>query len=319
MRYNHFRQTARLPQNPGSRGKSACQKKGMVKNMFNMTQVGGNICRLRKAAGYTQMELADTLGISFQAVSNWERGVSMPDISKLNELSELFGVSIDEILENKRVSEIAKNVIENRPTIDINIREIKEIAPILRDEQTDALLSQTAANGIDADEFASVAPFLSEDFIDDYAKKLLAENPQSMEPIMPIIAFVSEDVIDESAVRIVEKTGDLRNIVCAAAFISGDLLDYFADTVFEKTKDIHSILPIVAFVSEDKIDEIARKVYAESGINAVVPIAHFVFEDTLNEMAKETLKKHGIKGISPIMSFIDSEIIEDYIAGRIEK
>ena len=38
----------------------------------------------------TQMELADRMGISFQVVSNWERGNSMPDISKLPELAEIF-------------------------------------------------------------------------------------------------------------------------------------------------------------------------------------------------------------------------------------
>ena len=45
--------------------------------MFNMQQVGINISKLRKLKGMTQMEMADMLGISFQAVSNWERGVSL--------------------------------------------------------------------------------------------------------------------------------------------------------------------------------------------------------------------------------------------------
>lgn len=66
------------------------------KNMFDMGRIGLNISRLRKDAGLTQMGLADRLGISFQAVSNWERGISMPDIAKLGELSELLNVSIDE-------------------------------------------------------------------------------------------------------------------------------------------------------------------------------------------------------------------------------
>ena len=66
--------------------------------MFDMQQVGSRISKLRKSIGITQTGLADRLGISFQAVSNWERGVSMPDISKLKELSEIFGVTVDEIL-----------------------------------------------------------------------------------------------------------------------------------------------------------------------------------------------------------------------------
>ena len=66
--------------------------------MFNMENVGRNIAELRRRCNMTQMELADKMGISFQAVSNWERGNSMPDISKLPELAEVFGVTIDQLL-----------------------------------------------------------------------------------------------------------------------------------------------------------------------------------------------------------------------------
>ena len=45
--------------------------------MFDMKIVGRKIAMLRKEKNLTQMELADMLGISFQAVSNWERGVSL--------------------------------------------------------------------------------------------------------------------------------------------------------------------------------------------------------------------------------------------------
>ena len=43
--------------------------------MFDMNQIGKNISNLRKSIGITQMDLADKLGISFQAISNWERGI----------------------------------------------------------------------------------------------------------------------------------------------------------------------------------------------------------------------------------------------------
>ena len=44
--------------------------------MFDMQRIGRKIFEFRKSRNMTQMELADQLGISFQAVSNWERGVS---------------------------------------------------------------------------------------------------------------------------------------------------------------------------------------------------------------------------------------------------
>lgn len=133
--------------------------KGTVNQMFNMTQIGINISKMRKSKGLTQMELADKLGISFQAVSNWERGISMPDISKLGELSELFEVSIDEILGNGRTSEITKNLLENHQLPEINLEEIQEIAPILHENQVESLVYNVKSDEITAESIAAVLPF----------------------------------------------------------------------------------------------------------------------------------------------------------------
>jgi len=56
------------------------------------------IAELRKGNGITQSDLADYLGVSFQAVSKWENGTSMPDITLLPMLAEYFKVSVDQIL-----------------------------------------------------------------------------------------------------------------------------------------------------------------------------------------------------------------------------
>ena len=53
---------------------------------------------LRRAAGLSQEELAERLGVSRQAVSKWENGAAQPELSKLVELSRLYGVSVDELL-----------------------------------------------------------------------------------------------------------------------------------------------------------------------------------------------------------------------------
>ena len=53
------------------------------------------IVELRKAKGLSQEELAEQLGVSRQAVSRWELGQTLPDISNLLQLCELFGVSAD--------------------------------------------------------------------------------------------------------------------------------------------------------------------------------------------------------------------------------
>lgn len=56
------------------------------------------IADLRRKKQVTQQELADTIGVSFQTVSKWETGSSMPDITILPLLSEYFQVSTDQLL-----------------------------------------------------------------------------------------------------------------------------------------------------------------------------------------------------------------------------
>lgn len=67
-----------------------------------------NIAIYRKEKGLTQEELAQILGLSFQAVSKWENAQSMPDIALLPELSRTLEVSIDKLLgytaQDKRIT-----------------------------------------------------------------------------------------------------------------------------------------------------------------------------------------------------------------------
>ena len=59
---------------------------------------GEKLAAARKAAGYTQEKLAEELGVSFQAVSTWERNESLPDTRHLIALSKALRVSLDRLL-----------------------------------------------------------------------------------------------------------------------------------------------------------------------------------------------------------------------------
>ena len=60
--------------------------------------VGAQIARLRKEKGLTQNDLGDRLGVSFQAVSKWERGETLPDTAILLDLANSLETSVDFIL-----------------------------------------------------------------------------------------------------------------------------------------------------------------------------------------------------------------------------
>ena len=59
--------------------------------------IGDNIAKWRKEQGITQDQLAEKLSVSAQAVSKWENGVSLPDITLLPQLASLFKVTLDQL------------------------------------------------------------------------------------------------------------------------------------------------------------------------------------------------------------------------------
>ena len=65
--------------------------------------LGENIVRLRTQKNWSQGDLADALEISRQSVSKWETDASIPELDKLLKLSELFGVTLDELVRGEDV------------------------------------------------------------------------------------------------------------------------------------------------------------------------------------------------------------------------
>lgn len=75
-----------------------------------------NLKNIRKENNLSQEELAEKLGVSRQAVSKWESGISYPEMDKVIQLCELFNLNIDELL-NKNIKEVEKN---NKSKLNIN-------------------------------------------------------------------------------------------------------------------------------------------------------------------------------------------------------
>lgn len=65
---------------------------------MKIDKVAEQICLLRKAKRLTQSELGERLGVSFQAVSKWERGETLPDTLLLPDLARVLETSVDYIL-----------------------------------------------------------------------------------------------------------------------------------------------------------------------------------------------------------------------------
>lgn len=75
--------------------------------------IGSNISGLRKAKKLTQEKLAEKLGVTFQAVSSWERDEYLPETANLLKLAEVFDVPASAIIEDKRGTFKTKETIYN--------------------------------------------------------------------------------------------------------------------------------------------------------------------------------------------------------------
>lgn len=92
--------------------------------------IGEKISELRKAKGYTQKQLALLLHVTDGAVSKWERGVNYPDLSIMEPLAAVLGVTVIELLSLESASK--QEVITSVSTISMNenrklIREIRKV------------------------------------------------------------------------------------------------------------------------------------------------------------------------------------------------
>lgn len=80
---------------------------------MNQEKIGKFIRELRKSKNMTQKEFADKFGVTYQAVSKWENGKNIPDISILKDMCEEFSIDINEVLD-LNINKIDKNNKKNK-------------------------------------------------------------------------------------------------------------------------------------------------------------------------------------------------------------
>ena len=284
--------------------------------MFDTVKVGRIISQKRKEHNMTQMQLADALGISFQAVSNWERGNSMPDISKLPELAELFGCSIEELLGGGasagNVEKLAKGEGQG-----LSLGEIAEVAPVLTPEVLDeavesarrgetpsaacgdSSLLEGAEESDDEDFDEDIEEELEDDFdeeIDEEDEE--GEDEEDEEEPRRFHAFwkrtgrgARAHIRDGKTVYILgaEKSGEkrkdkdkckrLKELVMLAPFLSSARLSELVEELRGEGYTVSELVPLAPFLSEEDLDALAELAEADDG--ELAALAPFLSQETL--------------------------------------
>lgn len=98
---------------------------------MDMVKMGSFLAELRKENNLTQAELGEKLGVTNKTISRWETGNYMPPVEMLEELSNMYGMSINELLSGKKLS-----MEEYKEMAETNIKEtLKASAFSLKEKQ----------------------------------------------------------------------------------------------------------------------------------------------------------------------------------------
>lgn len=243
--------------------------------MFDMNQVAGKIKEARLIKNMTQMQLADEMGVSYQAVSNWERGNSMPDISKLTELSSILDISIDALLGAGRRTDVVKKIInEDVGAIHLTMSEFEEVIPIVPPDQTNDILGDILekTDTLKLSQLIVIAPFVKESYLANC-----------------ILKVVSVDNIHE--------------IAGLAPFLSHESLRTLMTKLTEDYK-LSELVGLAPFLESSLLDELVRKRVNEDNSDTCTGLLPFLSQNTLKMLTEVMVSKGNYKAVAKIAPFL---------------
>ena len=88
-------------------------------------EIANKIQKLRKKVNMSQEELSNKVGVTRQTISNWETGISAPDIKQAKELAKVFNVTLDELVGNEIHDTLIKKTTNIEKLAGITIRFIE--------------------------------------------------------------------------------------------------------------------------------------------------------------------------------------------------
>ena len=279
--------------------------------MFDMSKIGRTIARLRKDAGLTQMGLADAMGISFQAVSNWERGQTMPDIAKLPQLAAILGVSVDELLGSDEARVVERAMAEGEAPL--TVHELAEVAPLLPPAEAKRNFERTKDEAeqrggrISLEELVPLAPFLDESDLGRAVSRALELGgaPDSLPALAP---FLPEEALGRAAEALMEGGGVPGDLAALAPFMDESVLGRLAGKYIDGGGEPGELAPIAPFIDNDELGRIARTYLDRGGDPAeLLPIAPFIGGMLDEIVLGRIIKKGGSGSLPAALSFLRHE------------
>lgn len=265
--------------------------------MFNMNAIGKTIRQARIQQNLTQMELADRMGVSFQAVSNWERGNSMPDISKLEPLCKVLQLNVQQLLSGEPQSTAAVVKVLALRDDPLTVDELAEVAPLLPPAQMESEAKKTSAGKPwDIDKLSKIIPFLDEDMLEEVCDKIQVVSLKELAGIAP---FLDEDILGEMVMH--SGANDWEGVLALAPYLGEKTLDTLATRCLSNA-DSHRLAELAPFLNEKTLSRIAMSLDVDR--QTLIDLAPFLDEKNLDRLVEKRLESGSITGLSELYPYL---------------
>lgn len=265
--------------------------------MLDMNKVAKNIKNARTKKNMTQLELADIVGVSYQAVSNWERGNSMPDIGKISDIAKALDIDVTELLGNDNGTTAVKKVLERSPE-PLTAEELTDVAPMLPPmELTEEVKKTSEKEKLNIKALVGLAPYLDEDYLDEIASRV---DEADIKDLVPLAPYLSDDTMANISKKIT--SSNIKDLVALAPFMSEEALDDVVSRI--EGDNFEGVTALAPFLSKESFNSIVDKALEKGDVSDLTGIACFLGKGTLKKISEFLLKTDDTKNMSKFAQFL---------------
>lgn len=288
--------------------------------MFDTMQVARTIRDARISRNMTQMNLADAMEVSYQAVSNWERGNSMPDIAKLEQLCQILGIGIEELLGTDSPVKTIQKVMGSPSPAVTNANATHGSSAITKTVYKDNIESAESHGELPADdskdaspitvkELCSIAPLLPPTDIEALVENNMTQGEGNIDfsSIVALAPFLDTQYLDQLVRR--ASIGSLKEITCIAPFLSSGALDALV-MGSDLSCDMNGLISLAPFLSRKTLDSLALDILHVDSLIKLTGLAPFLSKETLNTLIERADPECDMSGIVSLAPFLSRETLD---------
>lgn len=297
--------------------------------MFDTMLIAKRIKQARIDQNMTQLQLADAMGVSYQAVSNWERGNSMPDISKLADLCQTLGITVNELLGMEEPAAAA--VTKAMEKEELTVEELKEVAPMLPPEEVKEHVEKSVRRWDEEleknmEEMNQRISTKMEDFSRRLAQRFGTKQPgeekQQPKPqaeekrkkridlsaITELAEYLDEKYLKELVLEAIEES--LDGIEDLAAYLSEETLLEVVKKA--RQEDLPQLAEIACHLSEKALECYVERIGAED-LEQISEIACYMGDAALDKLTRRYEQANRFDAIVEIACYLSEETLDGLV------